>query len=960
MKSKKLISSLLALALSVGSFAALTVVSAEENAQAPTWSIVSASEDFADDKYDDIFKTDKNLGTSTLGNGVMNLKANNVSNGFGEFPRVKIVPNKAMQAAIAADGTGKLVYQFDVKYATDAANSNFQVRIANPDTGMILNLIDSKGVYQDGKWHTVKYEFDLKGTKKVVDEATITEKYVDIYVDDAKIATTEYANIEETTKVKRHDPINGITFRGWVPDGFNADIDNVKAGYITGEPTLVSAITVGGVTPVNDEVTLSNKAYAGLSEADVVVTAAEGTDVTKTVETVDGVKTVKVTASQWPATETYTITCAKTYPNNEWATEDFQGETYNSAFVKSGYAVVDTYPENSSNKVLKISNTSGKNVDLETSIVPSAAMKLPETKTGKLVYEYEMLFSSEGNHYNPGNPDDLTNVGHRIKDRNGMTVAIVRPSNIFVSAWDEPLKQAFNKDDYYKWRTMRFEFDYATETFDAYVEGRQFADGVSFKDVPSGKTYYDPSEGLCAIAYCQPTFTYYIDDVKVSYIETQEEIISSIRVAGEEVVDGTVAVPNEKFLNLSEADVEVTMAAGYENAEIKVEVADGTLTVTATEFPYTSTKAITYTKKVAGLYVEENNDLLIADKEWGTVTNESDPKDAANTVKKVTSKNPYNGVSTNIQAYIVPSEAFKATLPKDKTGQLVYQFDMLKSDVSGTVNIFSKGQKSINGWEIATGSECAEWTTIKVVFDYTSEIVTVYHGTNPKNDCGIKYPEDPTLGIKLHSWAAPAYNYYIKNINVSYVESIPQLVSEFKIADVPVDVSKTYQTLKLTQAQYDAVTDYKTIAYTLADGVRVVNENRGVITNKTTGAKAVRFILDCGKYDKVVYTVDLAVKAENKITSFTATKSATGIDASATYTLAELSETDNPYVIIAVYEDNRLIGTELFDADADEDKTVTFNLTYNLNAEKTYTAKAMLWDMTTLLPLVGAQELTVQ
>lgn len=956
MKGKKLISSLLALALSVGSFAALTVVSAEENAEAPTWSIVSASEDFADGTYDSIF-VESGFGTSTLENGMMNLKANNVSNGFGEFPRVKIVPNDAMKAAITADGTGKLVYQFDVKYATDAANSNFQVRIANPDTGMKLNLIDSKGVYKDGKWHTVKYEFDLKGTEKVVDEATITEKYVDIYVDDAKIATTEYANIEGT----RHDPINGIIFRGWVPDGFNADIDNVKAGYITGEPTLVSATTVGGATPVNDEVTLSNKAYAELSEADVVVTAAEGTDVKKTVETVDGVKTVKVTASQWPATETYTITCAKAYPNNDWATEDFQGETYNSAFVKNGSAAVDTDPTNPNNKALKISNTSENNANLQTSIVPSAAMKLPTTKTGKLVYEYEMLFSREGNHYYPGSTTDLTNVAHKIKDNSGMIVATVRPSNIFVSAWNEPLKQLFNEADYYnKWRTMRFEFDYATETFDAYVEGAKFAENVSYRDVPSGKTYYDPSEGLYAIAYCQPTFTYYIDDVKVSYIETQEEIISSIRVAGEEVVDGTVAVPNEKFLNLSEADVEVTMEAGYENAEIKVEVADGTLTVTATEFPYTSTKAITYTKKVAGLYVEENNDLLIADKDWGTVTNESDPKDPANTVKKVTSNNPNNGVSTNIDAYIIPSEAFKATLPKVKTGQLVYQFDMLKSDVSGVVNTFSKGQKSINGYGVNTGTDCTEWTTIKVVFDYTSEIVTVYHGTNPKNDCGIKYPEDPTLGIKLHSWAAPSYNYYIKNINVSYVESIPQLVSEFKIADVPVDVSKTYQTLKLTQAQYDAVTDYKTIPYTLADGVRVVNENRGVITNKTTGAKAVRFILDCGKYDKVVYTVDLAVKAENKITSFTATKSATGIDASATYTLAELSETDNPYVVIAVYEDNRLIGTELFDADADEDKTVQFNLTYNLNAEKTYKAKAMLWDMTTLLPLVDAKELTVQ
>ena len=89
-------------------------------------------------------------------------------------------------------------------------------------------------------------------------------------------------------------------------------------------------------------------------------------------------------------------------------------------------------------------------------------------------------------------------------------------------------------------------------------------------------------------------------------------------------------------------------------------------------------------------------------------------------------------------------------------------------------------------------------------------------------------------------------------------------------------------------------------------------------------------------------------------------KTENGITASANFVLgSDITEEGNPYVIIALYENDRLIGTELVDADADEDGVATFDLTYTMDATKTYTAKAMLWNMTTLLPFVEAQNLTI-
>lgn len=91
-----------------------------------------------------------------------------------------------------------------------------------------------------------------------------------------------------------------------------------------------------------------------------------------------------------------------------------------------------------------------------------------------------------------------------------------------------------------------------------------------------------------------------------------------------------------------------------------------------------------------------------------------------------------------------------------------------------------------------------------------------------------------------------------------------------------------------------------------------------------------------------------------EITAVTGTKTANSVSATADFDVYAYKDATN-MALVGIYEDQKLIAVKTVNADQLTDDKVTCELKdYAVNSEKTYTAKAMFWDMSTakqLLPL---------
>lgn len=654
-------------------------------------------------------------------------------------------------------------------------------------------------------------------------------------------------------------------------------------------------------------------------------------------------------------------------PHNIWITEDFDGDNYNDKFVYQrndgrGKISHETDSADSSNKYLKVTIEEKHNI--LTMINPIAGgLTVPEDITdGTMIYEFDIKYPSD----NP-RPSATNYYGTSIwlKTNTAPKLGIIEPNKAYASA--DNIKTLSNES--LDWYTVRVELNAKDKTYNAYANGIKFAENLSYNE------NFNITDGLMLHDYVPAGYTYYLDNVKVAYIESHVDLAETISVAGVMAVEDKAVINNEDYYSLNENDIDVVLVKGSENAEVTKAITEEngakTVVVNIKDFPYVNNYTVTVTPEIEGLYIEQTNDILVPDNNWGTMTDATDPLDETNSVKKITSNDPYQGVKTNIQSYIKPSAKFKAYLPETKTGQLIYQFDVLHGDVAADIVFRKKDNAEYTFGAVGYGEKgewSKKWRTIRIVFDYKTNKVTCWYGGQKLNVdldfTGMNPLED---GVQIHSWAPVAFSYYVDNVNVAYVENKPQLLTDIQVMGVSVDdfdYKETYHTVGLTQEQYDALEKYKEseqVKFVTAEGVTHSEEIRSTEVDSENNKKTVYIIVNCGKYEKAVYVVNVEVREKNEISTFTATKTETGITASANFVLGnDVTEEGNPYVIIAVYENDRLIGTELVDADEDEDGVATFDLTYNMDATKTYTAKAMLWNMTTLLPLVSAQTVTVE
>lgn len=659
-------------------------------------------------------------------------------------------------------------------------------------------------------------------------------------------------------------------------------------------------------------------------------------------------------------------------PYNVAIYEDFDGENHDASLYgkfsgdQGNTVSVTEDPENAENSVLKIaSGEKTEKYNYIKGITPKEnfAGKLPDALTGKLVYSFDIFFPETNTRPSATN---YYNVGLRSGKFDGQVLGYLEAKKAYKASAADRVFPAVDG-----WYNVEIEFDYTDKTFSAWADDQQFVFDETF-DVTNG----NPIDGISLRAWIADwktvdgtvagQFDIYVDNINIGYVHEEPVMVEGIKVSEIAVADNAVAVDNEVYYTLSEADVEVILADGYQDAKVTKTITEEngakTVAINVKDVPYENNYSVTVTPEIEGLYVENTNSILVPDNTWGTVTEVTDPLNENNQASKITAKGLNNGVTTNFIAYIKPSAEFKAYLPETKTGQLIYQFDILHGDVASDVSFRDLKTTATFG---AVGTKSDAWRTMKIVFDLESGKSTCWHGTQ-RSLADIDFTSanpSPLEGIQLRAWAPVDFSFYIDNISVAYVSEKPELLTDIKVAGVSVDnfdYTKQYQTVKLTQAEYDEVINGTDVSYTLADGVAIKAGEIRVVNNKN-GVKSVNVIVDCGKYEKAVYTVNVEVVSKTAVSDFVATKTETGITASANFVLGnDVTEEGNPYVIIAVYENDRLIGTELVDADEDEDGVATFDLTYNMDAAKTYTAKAMLWNMTTLLPLVSAQTVTVE
>lgn len=802
-----------------------------------------------------------------------------------------IYPDKAIEGEPPSeDRTGKAVIEFDYM---SPRNYNTGVYLGGFSTGVLAGWIKGNHVTKPDDseirlnneafdWYTVRFEIDY------------SDNTYDMYVN-GQLAT-------EGTALKA-DALSNVTLKTWIgatdANVFECYIDNFKAAYISNVPTMAEAVTVAGKTPENGVAAISNAAWKALSEDDVTVTLADAysdASVTKTVTEADGIKTVSVTVDSWPFNESYTFTCTKSEPNNDWYIEDFEGTVNETVFdgVDGDAGTISYTKEEGTENTVKHMITAGtdttKQYDTIQHIVAKNVLSLPETKTGKLTYEFDVLMKKNS-------------IGLRVASYKGMSL-----NNAYFGQGSD-------------WYTVKVEFDYATGKANVYKAGElhkgdiDFVNGYLAENEANNltgdkvKQYFDPDCGIQLRGWVPGGTEYWIDNVKISYVETTPEMVDSVSVSGVTSTGNTMVVANEVYYGLSADDVVVTLNEDYNGAKVTKTVteADGkkTVTISVEEYPYSNVYTIECTPENPNIIgIMEDFEGVIDTDMVGDVTPVSDPVlGEENKVMYIGGK----GYTKSLDVMkSISAKALAAKVSDATKGIVTYQFDIMVPSTNYSKGTFGVRQGSHagkdlvmirpdttwgNGYKGNVGATRDGWRTIKIVMD-----------------CG-----------------ANTYRIYSDNKEI-------------------ISTGLTYT--------YTSGKDADGNSLNPIDGFTL----KAWLEFPTDGTTSIDFE---GYIDNIMITYE-EKEVQTAISEFTATKTETGITASANFVLgSDVTEEGNPYVIIAVYENDRLIGTELVDADADEDGVATFDLTYTMDATKTYTAKAMLWNMTTLLPFVEAQNLTI-
>lgn len=849
---KKIISTFLIAGVTLSNFGGITL-----NALAESTGSLSVTESFDGESVNTSFIS---------GNGAVASDPSNSENHVWKIENAggsmtTLITNlrpAAFLNGVPAEKTGKLTYEYMVYIPSnnpmDGGGYYPIVNQIKQYEGMAVGIVRPNIVFRQNwqeavtiengfdSWFSVKYVFDYE---------TMT---FDAYAQDKQFENGTSFKDGLPANKNYYDPIEGLHIRAYVPSGFTYYIDDLKVSYsdkaVEPEITqLITGISVKGVNIdsfskeiKNYEIELSEADFNALAQADVAVSVvSEHQDVVPQVtigSETDNKKTITVTASKNDYTETYTVVCIKKVPvvilpseeNNKFAAENFDGATYNTSFI-TGTGAITQDPENADNKVFKIENTTSGMTTMITDVKPLAKITLPteDKRIGKLVYEYDVYFPSS----NPLERDvyhyPISNV---IKQYEGMTLGQIRPINALYGS----NTVTFRKSQLDKWFTIRYIFDYETETYDAYANGVQFVNGVSYKTaVPQNKKYYDPSEGLHLRAYVPASWTYYIDNVNVNYVEVTPDFVKGIKTFdGEEYnevtdfaadkyeYDGGVYAEYFSSIDTIENLVKVELEEGYEDAKVEIGIGQEEnsvlpVTVTVSTGQFVKLYKINYKAKLrpfySGTLTEDFEGKTpstlekFVSRTGGGVTEIVQDEEHGD-VLKVTESAVANNYFFDIDASSMKPNGFD-------NAKLIYELDFkiddkykTLQDVKGedtpiSVRFNNKGVASLRWYNIIVGSSTfkfndateptdATWEHLKIVIDCDTKEFAYYLDNSevPQiTTINESLTFDDLFKFRLHWWngAKLLADVYIDNVSVSYVVSHPEMIDEIKVFDKAIE-----------------------------------------------------------------------------------------------------------------------------------------------------------------------------
>lgn len=382
----------------------------------------------------------------------------------------------------------------------------------------------------------------------------------------------------------------------------------------TAAPEMITGINISGLDvegfgyeTLSYELKIAESKWNTLSAADVTVTRGAGFADAQAEVNVDeaqnGIKTVTIRITSGDDSQTYVVSC-KLLPelsetNNDWEWEDFEDSSV-SAMI--GNAPLDNAESQlvtlNGRKVQKWGfKENPTNNSARWTLKPSAVLTRPAELTGKLTYEFDVLFPETNPLEKETNlqsqyalPITLDNVGGSQR----MTLVYLRPhvAKNGAATADLALTEPFG------WHSVKIVFDYSQTkpVYSIWVDGKVLEQNTEF----DAENYNAYEKGIEFRAWVPNTFEYYIDDVRVSYIEVQPEAAEKITVAGTDVAglssdkfEYSHSVYEDLYDALSAEDVHITLKKEFENAEadVTLEETDGRkrIVISISQYPYSYT-----------------------------------------------------------------------------------------------------------------------------------------------------------------------------------------------------------------------------------------------------------------------------------------------------------------------------------------------------------------------------------
>lgn len=526
--------------------------------------------------------------------------------------------------------------------------------------------------------------------------------------------------------------------------------------------------------------------------------------------------------------------------NNEFVKVDFE-EEIPEGFISSDIA---EDPDDANNHVWVFENTRDSEYDLKKPIKPAKVMSELSERTGKLTYEFKIKFPSDNSMTEDG---AYYAVDTRLEKYNGPVTGSLSADSV-VGA-DGKTKLAIDENKRGDWYNIQQVFDYSTLTYDLYCNGKEVLKNTAFT------LEYDPFDALFLRGNVPAGFKCYIDDLAVSYIEEVPQMVEGISVFdGDEYMElegfdyenttYEAEVYGDFFVSMDtvEEPVHITFAEGYEDAEIDYSFGAASngkrsLFVTVTQFPFSATYEISCSSKprpyYAGSISEDFTGKSASDlTDWvktpaaGKVINEGDEHGEV-----------YNYEAAGVGNYSIKIDAQALKDVCEHTGVLTYSFDYKINDKYQTLESGETSPYAVKlggaitvaymRWDNVTvyennvtkkfndSSDPADycWGRFKMVVDTNTKQVKSYINdeliyTATKSTMTV----DQAFNIVIQWWSNDKClsDVYIDNVEVNYVASHPEMVSDITLLgnEIPGFEQKTYEyDLDIFEDEYEELSE---------------------------------------------------------------------------------------------------------------------------------------------------------